>query len=258
MNELPPHLVSAVDELAQQLKSARAPVALTGAGVSTDSGIPDFRSAKSGLWRTHDPMELSSLIGFRRDPRRFYDFWKQRFASLGEAVPNVTHRLLAALESAGMLSAVVTQNIDGLHTLAGSRRVLEVHGNYRRARCLGCGTLEPLDAVMRRTAAGRFPICERCGDLMKPDVVLFGEELPAVFDEAVRLVQQTELLLVLGSSLEVHPVAGLVSEAHAAGATAVLINRDSSPYDDLAELVLRSELAPVMRALARRLNLPVE
>lgn len=258
MSGLPAELERAVEELAERLRAARAPVALTGAGVSTDSGIPDFRSASSGLWREADPMEVASVLGFRREPRRFYDFWGQRFATLGEAQPNVTHRVLAALEDAGMLSGVVTQNIDGLHARAGSGRVLEVHGSYRQARCLGCGRVEPLERVLERVRAGRLPFCEECGELMKPDVVLFGEDLPPVFGEATRLAQDSDLLLVLGSSLEVHPVAGLVPEARAAGSRVVLINRDPSRYDPIADLVLQSELGPVMRALADRLELKLD
>ncbi|HJL16161.1 MAG TPA: Sir2 family NAD-dependent protein deacetylase [Sandaracinaceae bacterium LLY-WYZ-13_1] len=243
-----------VDDLARRLRAARDPMALTGAGVSTESGIPDFRSAESGIWREHDPMEVASLEGFRREPRRFYTFWEPRFGKLGEARPNAAHRVLAALERAGMLSGVVTQNIDGLHGVAGSERVLEVHGSYRQARCLRCGRVESLEAVTERVRQGRLPICEDCGELMKPDVVLFGEQLPPVFAEATRLARQTDLLVVLGSSLGVHPVAGLVPEAHEAGAAVVLINREPSPYDEMADVVIHGELGPVSRALAERLG----
>jgi NAD-dependent deacetylase len=237
-----------IRELAARLREARCAVALTGAGVSTDSGIPDFRSASSGLWEHHDPAQVASLAGFVREPRAFYEFWGERFAKLGEAEPNVTHLTLAALERAGHLAAVVTQNIDGLHGAAGSERVLEVHGSYRQARCLGCGEISSLEEVSARVRGGRLPICH-CGGLVKPDVTLFGEDLPPSFAEAEALVRQADVLLVLGSSLEVHPVAGLVPEASSHGAFVALINREPSRYDGLADLVLHTELAPAMREL---------
>ncbi len=244
-----------IEALAARLRGAERAVALTGAGVSTDSGIPDFRSASSGLWRHHDPMRVASVEGFRREPRAFYDFWGERFARLGEARPNVTHRVLAALERAGRLRAVITQNIDGLHTIAGSERVIEVHGSFRNARCIECGARYPTDAITERVARGRLPICDRCGGLVKPDVTLFGEELPPAFADAARLAREADLLLVLGSSLEVHPVAGLVPDASAAGAFVALINREESAYDDVADLVIHAELGPTMEALARALDL---
>lgn len=244
-----------IEALARLLREVREgggrAVALTGAGVSTDSGIPDFRSAQSGLWREHDPMEIASVEGFQRDPRRFYDFWGERFARLGDARPNATHRALAALEGEGLLAAVVTQNIDGLHGDAGSKRVLEVHGSYRRARCIGCGRVEALDEVVARLKTGRLPICQACGDLVKPDVVLFGELLPPVFGEAQALAKGADLLVVLGSSLAVYPVAGLVADARAVA----LVNRDPGPFDEDARLVLHAELTPAMHALAETLGL---
>lgn len=246
--------MSELAELAARLRSSRGAVALTGAGVSTESGVPDFRSPSSGLWATHDPMEVASLMGFQRDPRAFYAFWGERFAKLGEARPNVTHHVLAALERAGWLSAVITQNIDGLHTEAGSARVVEVHGSYRQARCIECGGVRSLEQVLARVASGRLPICE-CGGLVKPDVTLFGEDLPPAFAEAQALARAADVLLVLGSSLEVHPVAGLVPQAHEQGAFVVFVNREPSRYDAVADLVIHAELGPTMQALADALEL---
>lgn len=247
--------MSRVAELAARLREARCAVALTGAGVSTDSGIPDFRSASSGLWEKHDPMRVASIDGFRREPRAFYEFWGHRFAALGRAQPNVTHRVLASMERAGRLAGVITQNIDGLHLDAGSQRVLEVHGSYRQARCVGCGATYALDAILARVASGRLPVCDACGDLVKPDVVLFGEALPPAFVQAEALTAQADVVLVLGSSLEVHPVAGLVPTARSRGAFVALVNRDASAYDRAASLVLHAELAPTMTELARLLEL---
>jgi NAD-dependent deacetylase len=238
-----------VERLVELLRTSERIVALTGAGVSTDSGIPDFRSASSGLWAEHDPMEVASLDGFQRDPRRFYEFWGARFGALSDKRPSVTHEVLAALERAGRLEAVITQNIDGLHQRAGSAEVLEVHGSYRRARCLGCAAVEPLDDVTARVRAGRLPICQRCGEMMKPDVVLFGEALPPVFERAQALVTECDLLLVLGSSLAVHPVAGLVPAALRAGARVAIVNRDPCEYDDLVTVCVQGELRQVMPRL---------
>ncbi len=243
-----------VDALADLLSTADRLVALTGAGVSTESGIPDFRSASSGLWRDHDPMHVASIDGFLEDPMGFYDFWGDRFGELAEKRPNATHALLAALEAAGRLDAVVTQNIDGLHRAAGSREVLEVHGSYRRARCTGCGIARPLEEVVATVRAGREPRCE-CRSLIKPDVVLFGELLPPVFGDAERRARACDVLLVLGSSLEVYPVAGLVPMAASSGARIAIVNRDPGPFDDLAAVVVHAELGPTMAALAERLGL---
>ncbi|MCC6875220.1 MAG: NAD-dependent deacylase [Sandaracinaceae bacterium] len=242
-------------ELADRLREARHAVALTGAGVSTDSGIPDFRSARSGLWQKHDPMKVASIEGFRREPRAFYDFWGERFAGLDAAKPNVSHEVLARAEARSWLRAVVTQNIDGLHQKAGSREVLEVHGTYSRTRCLGCDATGTLVEVARRVKQGRLPICEDCGELVKPDVVLFGEELPSAFERARTLVRASDLLVVLGSSLEVHPVASLVPEAKTHGATIIIADRGETEMDDLADVIVRGELSRTMPRLAERLGI---
>jgi len=243
-----------LDALERLLSGAKRIVALTGAGVSTESGIPDFRSANNGLWEEHDPMEIASIGGFHRDPRGFYAFWGERFGELREKRPNATHRLLAALEREGALTSVITQNIDGLHHAAGSERVLEVHGSYRRARCLGCRATTPLEDVVRRVASGEAPECS-CGALIKPDVVLFGEMLPPAFALAERYTRECDVMLVLGSSLTVHPVAGLVPLAHSSGAKVGIVNRDPGPYDELAEVTLHAELGASMTELAERLGL---
>jgi len=243
-----------LDDLAALVSDSSRLVALTGAGVSTDSGIPDFRSPESGLWATHDPSVVASIDGFLADPRAFYAFWGERFGELATKQPNAAHALLAALERDGTLRAVITQNIDGLHHAAGSEQVIEVHGTYRRARCLGCRAILRLEDVLAQVAAGEEPR-HGCGDLVKPDVVLFGEMLPPVFGEAERHARRCDVLLVLGSSLEVYPVAGLVPLAAREGARVAIVNRDPGPFDDLADVVVHAELADAMPALAERLGL---
>ncbi len=245
-----------VAQLARLLQRASYALALTGAGVSTDSGIPDFRSP-GGLWERYDPVALASREGFLRDPQRFYDFWRERFAMLTTAKPNITHRVLAQLERRDLLQGVITQNIDGLHRAAGSQRVWEVHGSYREGVCIQCGHRLPIEELfaLAEREADRVPRCPRCRGLLKPDVVLFGEPLPPTFLEAQREVERADLLMVLGSSLEVYPVAGLVPQAAAKGAEVVIINRDPTAFDHLAGLLIQSPLAPVMALLQRLLDL---
>jgi NAD-dependent deacetylase len=246
-----------LDHLARWLTNARSAVALTGAGVSTESGIPDFRSPGSGLWAQVDPLEVASIEGFLSDPKRFYGFWRGRFAKLTAAEPNVTHKLLARLEAQGLLKAVITQNIDGLHKKAGSKRVLEVHGNYTRGVCLECRATYPIEALFQKVERSEegVPRCDRCGGLLKPDVVLFGELLPPAFQEAELEVVKCDLLLALGSSLEVYPVAGLVPRAKYSGAQVVIINRDPTEFDSVADLVIHAQLGPTMQKLAELLGL---
>jgi NAD-dependent deacetylase len=244
-----------VEHLAQMLQEAQYAVALTGAGVSTDSGIPDFRSPGTGLWAQYNPFEVASLEGFRSNPERFYQFWRQRFAKLASAQPNITHRVLAELEARGYLKCVITQNIDDLHRRAGSTRVLEVHGNYMRGLCIGCHRTYTIQEIFEKVERHRVPLCDHCHSLLKPDVVLFGELLTPDFDQALEEIAQSDLLVVLGTSLEVYPVAGLVPQAKSLGARLVIVNRDETPFDSIADLVIRSELQPVMAELRHALAL---
>lgn len=250
-----------VHELVRWLRESERTIALTGAGVSTDSGIPDFRSPRSGLWAEHDPSVVASIQGFFSDPAKFYAFWAERFGALGAAQPNLTHRVLAQLEARGLLHAIVTQNIDGLHQRAGSRRVLEVHGTWRTARCMTCRsryeTTKLLEELAPRASRARdlVPTCDLCGGLIKPDVVLFGEELTDDFADAERLVDRCELLVALGTSLGVWPVAGLAPRAHGAGARVVVINREPTGADEEADLVIHAELRDVVQRIGRELDL---
>jgi NAD-dependent deacetylase len=236
--------------LAELIRTHQPCVVLTGAGVSTESGIPDFRSP-GGLWAEFDPLDYASLDSFRRDPVRIWDFYGRRFAFLAEAEPNDAHRALARLEQLGLVAAVVTQNVDLLHERAGSREVLEVHGSIRRAVCLACGAHEPLAGVLAQLETAPAPLCRDCGGVLKPDVVFFGELLPAgVLARATELARGARLLLVVGSSLEVHPVAGLPFETLRAGGTLAIVNRDATPLDAHADLRLDGSAGAILREVA--------
>jgi NAD-dependent deacetylase len=243
---------ASLSHAARLLEQARLAIALTGAGISTPSGIPDFRSPASGLWAAADPLVVASLDGFRRDPRAFYDWIRPLARQMLAAQPNAAHYALADLEARGMLAAVITQNIDLLHGRAGSRRVLELHGHIRVATCLQCGAARPGEPLLRRFVAdGQPPLCPDCGGVLKPNVVLFGEELPLVdYEEARRLARRCDLMLVAGSSLEVWPVNELPRLARAAGARLVIVNRESTPLDGEAEVLLRADVAEALPALA--------
>ena len=231
------------------LRAARRVVALTGAGVSTPSGIPDFRSPGSGLWEKDDPAVVASLSSFRRDPRPFFDWIRPLVQKAEQARPNAAHLALVALEDADRLDWVVTQNIDGLHTRAGSRRVLEVHGSLRTATCQRCGgQVDGLAALSRDDPP--VPRCA-CGGILKPDIVFFEEMLPRdVFDRAKRAAIECDLMLVVGSSLEVMPVGYLPIIAVETGARLVIVNRDPTAMDAEADVLLRGDLAEILPRLA--------
>src|SRR5262245_45823149 len=246
--------VGTASELAAQIRDRGPAVVLTGAGMSTESGIPDFRSA-SGLWAEVDPFEVASIDAFRRDPLRVWGWYGRRSRGLLAAEPNDGHRALAELERAGHVTAVVTQNIDTLHTRAGSRDVVEVHGSVSSSVCLACGAVEGVDAVLEQLDSEDAPRCPACGEILKPGVVMFGELLPLdAITRAEGLVRETELLVVVGSSLEVWPVAGLPEQAVAAGGALAILNRDPTPFDDLAAPVVREPAAVTLAAVAEVLT----
>lgn len=239
--------------LARLIRDCQPCVVLTGAGVSTESGIPDFRSP-TGLWAEFDPLEYASLPAFRADPRKVWRFYKPRIAMLTEARPNAAHRALAALERAGHVEAVVTQNIDVLHERAGSRDVVEVHGSIRTASCPRCGASYDRSEVAAMLVEADAPECRGCGAVPKPDVVFFGELLPAgAIERAIELARRAALLLVVGSSLEVHPVAGLPDETLAAGGRLAIVNKGATPYDDRAVLKVEGGAGEILGAVAEEL-----
>jgi NAD-dependent deacetylase len=237
--------------LAELIRANQPCVVLTGAGVSTESGIPDFRSA-SGIWASYDPYEVASIDGFRRDPERVWEFYGRRLGVLADARPNAAHRALAELEARGLLSAVVTQNVDGLHQSAGSRNVVEVHGTIATASCPACGRTEERARVVELLPV---PGCADCGAVLKPDVVMFGELLPAAsIERASELARSAGLLLVVGSSLEVWPVAGLPDESLAHGGRLAIVNRDPTPLDDRADLVVHATAGEVLACVSSTLS----
>ena len=244
-----------VERLAELIRTRQPCVVLTGAGASTESGIPDFRSA-GGIWAEYDPMEYATIDAFRRDPEKVWDFYAARFfgdgkAVLTEAKPNPAHQVLAELERRGLVEAVITQNVDRLHERAGSVDVIEVHGSLRTSSCLDCGHSEPFDRVVELLP---IPRCERCGAVLKPDVVMFGELLPEqAIDRSFELARGAGLFLVVGSSLEVYPVAGLPDEALAAGAALAIVNRGPTPYDSRADLKIDGGAAETLSGAMRLL-----
>jgi NAD-dependent deacetylase len=241
-----------VERLAELMRGRRPCVVLTGAGVSTESGIPDFRTA-GGIWEQYDPAEVANIDALRRDPVRVWEFYAHRLGALGGAEPNDGHHALAELEAEGWVSAVVTQNVDGLHQRAGSREVVEVHGSLREAECIHCGVRMPIEEAI---ASLPLPPCPECGEVLKPGVVMFGELLPAAaIERAQELVAEAGLLLVVGSSLEVHPVAALPGATLAAGGTLAIINRGSTPWDSRADLVLDAASGETLRGLAAALGM---
>jgi NAD-dependent protein deacetylase/lipoamidase len=226
-------------------------VALTGAGISVPSGIPDFRSPGTGLWANVDPMEVAHISVWRRDPARFWSFYGQRFAVLDGKRPNGAHHALAELERRGLLSGVITQNIDGLHAAAGTRDPIEVHGSVRTASCLWCSLEFPLAEVRERSSGDieGVPRCD-CGAPLKPGVVLFGELLPEdAMERALALAAGAGLMLAVGSSLEVWPVAGLPGDTLAGGGRLAIVTKGDTPYDADATVKLSGDVEQELEAL---------
>ncbi len=233
-----------IQQAANLIKNAKHVVALTGAGISTRSGIPDFRSARSGLWQKVDPMSVASIWGFIDHPQDFYDWLKPLSKTMVTAQPNPAHVALAELEAMGKLHAIITQNVDNLHQRAGSKRVLEVHGHMRQATCIRCYHMtDALPLFEKFVADGTIPTCEVCGGVMKPNVVLYGEMLPvSVMYEADRESKACDVMLVAGSSLEVVPAADLPLVAKKNGAKIVIVNDSSTPMDGHATIILRDDV----------------
>ena len=241
-------------ELASLIRESDSVVALTGAGISVPSGIPDFRTPGKGLWEKVDPMKVAHIDAFHRDTQRFWRFYRPRFAELDEKLPNPAHEALAELEHRGFLDAIVTQNIDRLHSKAGSDEVIEVHGSIATSSCTTCHTSYPLENVGELFDTDGVATCACCMGKVKPDVVLFGELLPAdAMAEAERLCAGADLLLCVGSSLEVYPVAGLPELTLASGGRIAIVTQGPTSYDSEATLKLDGdvveELGAVLAAL---------
>jgi NAD-dependent deacetylase len=238
-------------ELAGLLRGASSVVALTGAGISVPSGIPDFRSPGTGLWEHVDPMEVAHIDAWQRDPERFWHFYGDRFQSLRDKQPNGAHAALVELERRGMLDAVVTQNIDMLHRKAGTRELVEVHGTIEHSSCLSCGDQVALTEVRARQAAAAdgVPRCA-CSRPLKPDVVLFGELLPeAPLARAADLAARADVLLCVGSSLEVYPIAQLPQITRARGGQVAIVTTGPTPYDGMAAVKLEGDVVAELEAV---------
>lgn len=239
-----------IEHIADWMMESRQTVAFTGAGVSTESGIPDFRSP-GGVWATNRPVYFLEFID---SPQRRYEYWRQKAIAHTEferATPNRTHQVLANWEAAGRIVGVITQNIDGLHQIAGSRRVWELHGTAREIGCLSCERRWPADPWVRKFLEDdRVPDCPECGGLLKHATVSFGQSLPEqVLEEALDVARQVDLFLALGSSLVVYPAAGLPELASRQGAKLVIINREPTPLDSLADVVIRAPLGETLGRL---------
>jgi NAD-dependent protein deacetylase/lipoamidase len=236
--------------LAELIRESSCTVALTGAGVSVPSGIPDFRTPETGVWANVDPMEVAHIDVFKRDPARFWSYYRPRFHALGDKRPNRAHEALAELERRGLLAGVITQNIDRLHRAAGSREVIEVHGSIASSTCSGCGAAYEMEEVDALFDADGVAVCAGCGHAVKPDVVLFGEMLPAeAMHRAQALASEAELMLCVGSSLVVHPAAGLPELTLSAGGRLAIVTQGPTPYDGEAVLRLEGEVDEELAAL---------
>ena len=234
-----------IEKLAEILSNSANAVFFGGAGMSTESGIPDFRSAtgiyNQKLHKTFSPEEMASHRFFVEHPEEFFAFYRERFVYL-DAKPNAGHFALAELERRGNLSAVVTQNIDGLHQLAGSKVVYELHGSIRRSYCVQCGERYGVEFVMENVPV---PHCEKCGGIVKPDVVLYGENLDdATIANSIRAISEADTLIVGGTSLIVYPAAGLID--YFRGRHLILINKTATRADDDAELVIRENIGETL------------
>ena len=237
--------------LAELIREADSALVLTGAGVSVPSGIPDFRTPGKGLWEKVNPMEVAHIDAFRRDPDRFWEFYSQRFTALGDKRPNGAHQAIAELERRGLVDGVVTQNVDRLHRAAGSQRVIEVHGSIDECVCLDCGGRVTLERVLELLAEHPgAPECAACVSPLKPNVVLFGELLPeAALDEAYALASHADLMIAVGSSLEVYPVASLPQVTLDSGGRLALVTQGPTPYDGEAEVKLSGDVVAELDAV---------
>ncbi len=237
---------------AELLARSEFAVALTGAGISTPSGIPDFRTPGKGMWEFVDPAEVASIWAYRTQPERFYAWIRPLVEKLERAKPNPAHEALARLEHMGIIKWIITQNIDSLHQQAGSTHVLEVHGHTRTATCMECGYQMSTEGLWEEVKRGHIPPrCPKCGGLMKPDVVLFGELLPPeALVRAQEVSLQADIMLVAGSSLEVMPAADLPFLARRRGSKIIIVNLGPTTADHLAEVVLRGDVAQILPRLA--------
>jgi len=240
---------------ASLLSSAKHAVALTGAGISTPSGIPDFRSSKDGLWQKYNPFEVASLSAFRVRPEKFYEWFRPLTRNITEALPNPAHIALSDLEKHGIIKSVITQNVDGLHQKAGSLNVLEVHGTLNTMTCGSCYTKYPSSEFIKPyLECGTIPHCRKCSGILKPDAILFEEQLPRKTWQKVEAeLKKCDLMMVVGSSLEVVPVANLPYHTISAGGKLIIINNEPTYIDSRADVVLHLNVAEALPAIVEEI-----
>jgi len=245
---------TAIDFVADLFRQAKHAVSLTGAGLSTPSGIPDFRSTGTGLWSRDEPMEVASLSTFRTAPERFFEWFRPLASQIYYAQPNPAHFSLAELEKAGHIRSIITQNIDMLHQKAGSKTVIEMHGTMQTLTCTQCYyQVEAALYLDKFVENGKLPCCPKCSSILKPDVILFGEQLPqAAWFQAQREARQCDLMLVVGSSLEVLPVAGLPMQALDRGAHLIIINNAPTYLNIRADVAILEDAAVILPAIAEK------
>lgn len=247
---------AAIEDAAELIRKAKHAVVLTGAGISTPSGIPDFRSEGTGLWSRDEPLEVASLTTFRTAPGRFFEWFRPLAGQIFYARPNSAHQALAVLEEAGFVKTIITQNIDALHQKAGSKCVVETHGTMKTLTCTRCYQTFDSETFFRSFIEdGTMPTCASCSGVLKPDVILFGEQLPhAAWVQAQRAARQCDLMLVAGSSLEVLPVAGLPMQAVDHGAHLVVINNTPTYINVRADIVFMENVESILPEIAKRVH----
>jgi len=245
-----------IAKVARYLSESKQALAFTGAGISTESGIPDFRSP-GGVWTKYQPVYYQDFLASEDARRRYWQMKREGYHEMKDAKPNEGHMALARLEAAGKVVAVITQNIDGLHQEAGSRRVLELHGTSRHCLCLKCGERFEVDEIQERLESGlEIPLCDKCGGFIKSATISFGQAMPVdVLTEAFDLCLETDMMLAIGSSLVVEPAASIPLQAKQNGARLVIINRDETPLDSMADAVIRSPIGISLLEVTRQLSL---
>jgi len=247
------NLTAKIKQIADLIRGAEHAVVLTGAGVSTESGVPDFRSPESGFWTTVS-VELFTIDGFKTNPKAFYEAGLSLFRIIEAAKPNRGHVTLARLEEAGLVKALITQNVDGLHQKAGSKKVFEIHGTLKSASCLFCRQSVGANEVIADIEEGLIPpLCIECGEPLKPDTVLFGEPLTPAYHQALLEAEKADLIMVIGSSMQVSPANQLPAMCD----NLVFINRTPTFYDSRARVVINDSIVSVMDLLNEVLDLPI-
>lgn len=245
-----------LEKTVRLIQDSRLAVLFTGAGISTPSGIPDFRSGRTGLWEHDNPMDVASLTSFHKTPEKFFTWFRPLARSMFNASPNPAHLAVAKMENRGFLKAIITQNIDHLHQAAGANHVLELHGSMKTVTCSICHRQQDSEPILRLwIESGDIPRCPACAGILKPDIVLFEELLPMdVWEEANTISQTCDLMIVAGSSLEVIPAATIPIQAVRFGARIIILNRTETHLDNQASLILRHDLVQVLPAIWERIQ----